>query len=218
MQILTLSYYFLRSVLLRGIVGTANLLYGEIKHEKKFRIKTSTFKRSDSKLFFHYQGAGYVILFRIFEEIKKYIPGHAFVDIGSGRGRVAFVAERYGFTDITGVELDQELVLCANENLKLVSLKSKDSRIVFVQSNALDFKFEDKPTVFFMFNPFNSEVLEKVLQRIENQTSCENLLIYMNPLFENVFQRKGVKELKRVRTGFYTEAIIYSMRRDQASS
>lgn len=202
-------YYFLRSVVLRGFINTLQLLSGEVKYEKKFGIHTSAIKKSKSKEFFHYQGAGYTVLFRIFSEIYSLTQSCDFIDIGCGKGRAVFVAEYCGYSHLAGIELDAGLLTEAEENSKRYPFKRNTSSITFLYANALDYIYANKPTVYFLFNPFNESVLEKVLDRISEQSSSETWFIYMNPLFPGPFERRGIQLAKKIKTRFYTEALVF---------
>jgi hypothetical protein len=84
---------------LRGLYNTLKILRAEWIQEKRFGIITSMIKRSDSKEFFHYQGASYLVLFRVFSELAMDKKDFDFVDVGSGKGRALFVAEYFGFNN-----------------------------------------------------------------------------------------------------------------------
>lgn len=217
MQSLLYVYYSLRSVLLRGLLNSLKLLKGEISNERKFGIHTASIKKSESKEFFHYQGAGYIILFRIFKIIETYSK-YKFVDIGCGKGRAVFVAERSGFKSLTGFDLDEQLIEIAQKNLDEFYRRRKDSKINFLVANALDYNYESNPTVYFLFNPFNEEVLQKVLERILAQNTEEAIFIYMNPLYPKPFFTKDFQLLHTIKTRFYTEALIFKKVRNQIAS
>jgi predicted RNA methylase len=76
------------------------------------------------------------------------------MDIGCGKGRAVFVAEKLGFSRLRGIELDESLVAVANEN-KSKYIKRPQSSIEFIHANALSFSYPNEPTVYFLFNPFN---------------------------------------------------------------
>jgi SAM-dependent methyltransferase len=205
-------YYFLRSVTLRGLLNTLRLFRAELREEKRFGIRTSAFRESNSKEFFHYQGASYLVLSRIFSEIKE-TRGFEFVDIGCGMGRVIFVAESEGYNRLLGIELREELLAEARQNENRYRLRRAGSEIRFVQANAIGYAYEDRPAVYFLFNPFNGQVLEEVLSAICRSTRSETWFVYMNPLFPEPFDRPGVERVRTVKTRFYKEAFIYVMNR-----
>lgn len=211
MKILIYLYYFLRSLLLRGPLASWLLMRDEFKYEKAFGIRTAAIKKSNSTEFFHYQGAGYRILFRLFKAMPPDTKKYDFVDIGCGKGRVVFVAESAGYDHLTGIELDEELIKEAKNNLKQYVLKRKISGIEFIHINALTYEYKNKATVYFLFNPFNEEILRQVLARICQLTSSETWFIYMNPRYQKPFEEKQIEQIQKIKTGFYTEAIIYRM-------
>lgn len=213
MKILIQVYYLFRSVFLRGLINSIKLLNAEKLYEKKFAIKTSAFKKSDSKEYFHYQGASYRVLLRIFSELMKETKNFDFVDIGCGKGRAVFVAEHVGYTNLCGIELDEELVKDAKENIKLYPFKRKESSIDIIHANALEYDYKNKRTVYFLFNPFNESIMEKVLDRISSLSTSETWFVYMNPLYPEPFKRKNVEQVKKFKTRFYTEALVFKMNR-----
>ena len=211
MKIIIYFYYFLRSVFLRGLVNTFKLLKAEMDFEEKFGIKTSAIKRSESKEFFTYQGASYQVLLRIFSEISETTKGFDFVDIGCGKGRAVFVAEYCGYNQLTGIELDEELINDAINNAQLYKFKRKESNINFIHANALEYEYKNKPTIYFLFNPFNEDVMKKVLERICSLSTSETWFVYMNPLYPLPFGEKGIPCIQEIKTRFYKEAFIFRM-------
>ncbi|MBL7912445.1 MAG: class I SAM-dependent methyltransferase [Bacteroidia bacterium] len=213
MKVFLYIYYFFRSAFLRGFTNTIRLIRAEGINEKKYGIATASIKKSNSTEFFHYQGAGYLVLFRIFEQIRPHTKNFCFMDIGCGKGRPVFVAESFGYENLKGIDLDEELVATANSNLKSYSLKRKASNIQFIHANALEYKYENQPTLYFLFNPFNEEVLKKVLQRIINSTSSETWFVYMNPKYLEAFTVDKFDLVKELKTKRYLEAIVYRIKR-----
>jgi 16S rRNA G966 N2-methylase RsmD len=205
-------YYFFRSAFFRGFANTIRLIRAETLNEKKYGITTSSIKKSESTEFFHYQGAGYLILFKIFEQIIPHTKTFNFMDIGCGKGRPVFVAESFGYENLTGIDIDEELIAIANSNLKNYLLKRKTSNIQFSHVNALEYNYDNKPMVYFLFNPFNEEVLKKVLQRIINSTTSETWFVYMNPKYSEAFTTDKFEKIQELKTKRYLEAIIYKIK------
>ncbi len=134
------------------------------------------------------------------------------MDIGCGKGRPVFVAESFGYENLTGIDLDEELIAIANSNLKNYILKRKTSNIQFIHANALEYNYENKPMVYFLFNPFNEEVLKKVLKRIINSTTSETWLVYMNPKYKEAFTKEKFEVIEELKTKRYLEAVIYKIK------
>jgi len=205
-------FYFFRSVFLRGFINTIKLIKAETINEKKYGITTSSIKKSNSTEFFHYQGAGYLVLFRIFRAIEEKTKNFAFIDIGCGKGRPVFVAESFGYNNLKGIDLDGELIDIANKNLKNYLLKRESSNIKFIKVNALDYAYLNQPTVYFLFNPFNEAVLDKTINKILSSTSSETWFVYMNPMFKNCFVHEKIEVVCELKTKRYLEAIIYRVK------
>jgi len=197
---------------LRGFANAIRLIRAEAPNEKKYGITTSSIKKSDSDEFFHYQGASYLVLSRIFKNILQPTKTFEFVDIGCGKGRPVFVAEAFGYDHLTGIDLDKELIEAANENLKSYLLKRKTSTVNFINVNALEHNYKNTPTVYFLFNPFNEEVLKKVLARISSQTNSETWFVYMNPKYKAAFTKDRFEIVKELKTKRYLEAMIYRLK------
>lgn len=213
-----LVFYFFRSVSMRGLLATVKLLSAELTLEKKYGIRTSTIKKSNSDKFFHYQGAPYVALLRVFGEIYPLTSGLSFTDIGCGKGRAVFVAEHCGYKRLTGLELDPQLLEEARINQKSYMLKRKDSVISFVHANALEYPYEGVPMLYFLFNPFNEAVLEDVLERICLSTDSETWFVYMNPQYTKPFKIRQMELVREFKTKRYTEALVYKLNHASARS
>lgn len=212
MKVFIPIFYFFRSLLLRGFINTVRLIRAEKANEIKYGISTSSIKKSSSNEFFHYQGASYKVLFRIFNKIVAQTKELDFVDIGAGKGRAVFVAESFGYKNLTGIEMDKNLFSDSIENLKTYALKNKTSNILFVDANALDYNYKNKATVYFLFNPFNDTVLKKVLNQISSSTIKETWFVYMNPKYSKVFTPEKFETVFEIKTKRYLEAIIYKLK------
>ena len=202
-------YYFFRSAFSRGLLNTLRLLNMEMQGEKHYGIHTSAIKKSGSAEFHHYQGASYLVLQKLFAGLPDPVKSFDFVDIGCGKGRVLFVAERAGFDRLSGIELDPELLAVARENESRYAFKRPNSSIQLIHANALEHAYKDQPTVYFLFNPFNEAVLRDVLKKIRESTRSETWFIYMNPLFPAPFAEQRSELVREVKTWRYREAMIY---------
>jgi len=198
--------------------NSIKLFRSEFVTEKKFGINTSGIKKSGSAEFFHYQGASYLVLFTIFGKISGQTKHLAFNDIGCGKGRVIFVAEYFGYNDLTGIELDETLLQEARTNEKSYAFRRKESHIQFLHANALDVEYKNIPSLYFLFNPFDEAVLEKVIEKICRSTQSETWFVYMNPLYKNAFIKNNIGIVTEFKTNWYTEAIVYRLNPVSAQS
>lgn len=211
MKVFIVLYYFFRSLLLRGPLAHFKLVYSELRYEKFFNIQTAGFKKSNSTDYFHYQGAAYKVLFRVLKELYPLSSSFGFIDIGCGMGRVLFVAEFLGYNELKGIEIDTGLIQQAEANLKKYPFKRSESTFEIVPSNALGYNYANKPSVYFLFNPFNEYVLSEVLSKILSSTKEETYFVYMNPMFQEAFSNASIPLFKTCKTFLYTEAIIYRL-------
>jgi hypothetical protein len=88
-------------------------------------------------------------------------PGDELVDLGSGLGRVAILVHLLSGARTRGIEIQVPLVdraraRCAELGLTAVS---------FVQANAADCELDG--SIFFLYAPFNGDLLARVVRRLE---------------------------------------------------
>jgi precorrin-6B methylase 2 len=89
----------------------------------------------------------------------------AFLDYGSGRGRVVTVAATYPIRRAMGVELSYEMVVAARRNF--ARARGVVCRNVeFVEGNAASFVVPDDVSVIHFYNPFVGETLARVVNRM----------------------------------------------------
>lgn len=204
MNYLLLVYYFFRSLFLRGIRGTLKIINYETIAEKKYNIQTAGVKASESADFFHYQGANYWVLEQLLRESLSLFTNANFIDIGCGKGRACFVAEKMGYKRVIGIDLDKELILKAKENAAIIN-----SEVEFIHCNAQEYDFKNQTTVYFLFNPFSESVLKQVLIKIIESSQSKTLIIYMNPTQAHIFKSLNIKLFKQMKTNRYLEANYY---------
>jgi SAM-dependent methyltransferase len=130
-----------------------------------------------------------------FWALKKIYPAkfkagdwHLF-DLGSGRGRVCFFGALVGFQKVTGIELSEALHKSALENLVNVHFSLRD-KIEFIFGDCREFKLAHSKNVIFLFNPFDSGILQVILDLIENAQNhgVEIILIYVNCRYQQMVQ------------------------------
>jgi SAM-dependent methyltransferase len=100
-----------------------------------------------------------------FAAMKHVAVDGAFVDYGSGLGRILVAAATFPFTRVTGVELSPELVERCRENIagarRLVC-----RNIEVIRSNAADWHVPGDVTVLHFYNPFLKQTLRAVVADI----------------------------------------------------
>ncbi len=221
MRVFQYIYYFFRSLYYRGSVNTFKLLSYEGKYEKQLGINTHsivnlnklTLAGENSEQNHHYQGASYYILFSIFEKLPIETKNLPLIDYGCGKGRALFVAEQCGFTNLIGVDIAKELIDDANANKAVYVRKNSQSKIDFLFEDATKYLIPDNAQVFYFFNPFGEEVLQKVIDNIKEsvkQHPRKVYCIYLNPKYKAVFEENGFKVFYIEKNKRYLEGIIYT--------
>ena len=113
-----------------------------------------------------YQATRVIPLRRLFKKLN--IPkDHSFIDIGSGKGRVLLIAAEYGFEEVKGIEFSSNLTAIANKNISKYRTQYKSNTFFdVINIDAAHYKFNNIEDVFFLYNPFDEVILEKVLDNI----------------------------------------------------
>ncbi len=107
------------------------------------------------------------------------------IDYGSGKGAAIIHAKRYGFKKTVGIEFAKELHLVAQQNIQKFNLKNVNS----YYQDATTYIPPKDTSVIYLFNPFDSVVMEKVIQNILDQKKNfehEVYIIYGNPSCEDL--------------------------------
>jgi len=127
-----------------------------------------------------------------------------FVDFGSGKGRVLFVASDFPFARIIGVEYAAELHEAACRNLQ--SYRSETQKCGHIETICQDmttFHFPESPLVLFFYNPALESVMRTMAAKIASLSqTC--WVVYANPRF-NVFD--SLQQVRKTDTyAIYTNA------------
>jgi hypothetical protein len=85
-----------------------------------------------------------------------------FVDLGSGLGRVVILAHLLSGARGCGVELQMPLV----QRARACAAKLDLSYVSFVNDDAANIDVDG--SIFFLYSPFNGEMMRRVLRRLEN--------------------------------------------------
>ncbi|HEX3680568.1 MAG TPA: class I SAM-dependent methyltransferase [Galbitalea sp.] len=115
----------------------------------------------------------------------------SFVDLGCGKGRALMLAAEFPFQQLLGVEIVPELCQIARENIAKNPVWR--DRITVLNADAAEVQLPDGPLLIFLFDPFLSAVLRRVLANLERQLRANPREVYLlyanNPGFQHVMQR-----------------------------
>jgi len=109
---------------------------------------------------------------------------YTLIDVGSGKGRVLFMAAMHPFRKVIGVEFSSELTRIARENIRTFKApKQACHNIEAVCADATEFSFPPQPTVIYMYNPFAGEIMRGVVANLEGSLRTnprDVIVVYYN--------------------------------------
>ena len=140
------------------------------------------------------------------DESHPAIENYSFVDLGCGKGRAVLMASEFRFREVVGVELHASLANIAEANVAAWnSAKRAICPVQIVCQDATEFMFPQGPCLLYLFHPFRSPVLERLIERIETDFASRHGmldLIYFNPEGGELIEAHGGFE--RLWTGTVT--------------
>ena len=136
-----------------------------------------------------YYGVAPSILRSLIDRWLASKPSHSiekvtFLDIGAGKGRGLLIASEHPFKGVLGIELNPALAALAQKNIAhWTKTQEYLAPITLIEQDATEFYFPPGPCLLFLFHPFESRVMYKLLRRIETQFATRPGtvdLIYVN--------------------------------------
>jgi 16S rRNA G966 N2-methylase RsmD len=112
-----------------------------------------------------YRPSSWLLLRELFRSLEV-AESDTFVDIGSGLGRVVFMAARRPFKRVIGVERSERLNEVAKGNIARNRHRLVCTDIEFVSVDALQWEIPGDVTVVYLFSPFPTEVLARLVERL----------------------------------------------------
>jgi len=143
------------------------------------------------------------LIYEILNSLSLPSNTFAFVDMGSGKGRVLLIASEFPFAKIVGVELSHRLHRIAEENIKQYRPDSQQCTAFHLHCmNVVDYVFDQEPLVLFLADPFGRETVGRVVANLEASLSAtprDAFVVYIYPQFEDLL--RSSRFLRRVREG-----------------
>lgn len=197
------------------------ILTTEIKGEKKYGINTTGIddlknlpkKGIDISLATFYMPVVYPLL----EEALAYIPKknrQHLLDIGCGKGRAICVAANMHYQQVTGIDFSEKLCAEAEINLQHTQQQFPQLEYTITTIDAADFAIPNTVDCIFLFNPFHATILQPVVANIMQSLQEKKrklYIIYINPLYKQVFLTEGFTELFYKKEQGYLEVSILSI-------
>lgn len=151
------------------------VIWHELKRGPKYRINTVkpenlrklTIREGDISKSSPYEAVSYYLLETILESFRKFSNASSIVDLGCGKGRVMVAAAYFGFVSVTGIDFAKELCEESEKNMKKIEDKFYNLKWKVICKDILNYKIEANNEVFFINNPFEKEILNKFLEKLE---------------------------------------------------
>lgn len=106
-----------------------------------------------------------------------------FVDVGSGLGRVAFLAAAYPFKQIVGVEVSPALHEIAKDNrARFLNASPRCRDIRLVRADASTWTPPKGDLLVYLYNPFDAELMAVFANRLRDAANARKIwVMYHTP-------------------------------------
>jgi len=147
-----------------------------------------------------------------FDKIMSHFPitsDDAIIDYGCGKGGILISLSKYPFAKIAGVEIAQELIAIAKENIRKLKLRN----IEITCSDAAAFDRLDEFNYFYFFDPFPAVVMRDVIRNMEKSIANKPrkvTIIYLNPSCHDLFVASAVFQKTAELPHFEHKCYVYS--------
>jgi len=134
---------------------------------------------------YHYHPTSRSRFFRMLRWLDVDYRRFVFIDFGCGKGKALLLASELPFKQIIGIELSSALIGVAKENLTRYSRrKLRCTTVNLVCLDAADYPIPHEPAIYYFYNPFEAEVMHKMLENIRAslaEAPREAYVIYLGP-------------------------------------
>tara|TARA_B110001454_G_scaffold30599_1_gene29897 strand:+ start:684 stop:1388 length:705 start_codon:yes stop_codon:yes gene_type:complete len=130
-----------------------------------------------------------------------------FVDVGCGSGiATIFAKKKFDFQSVSGFDIFEKCIERSKDNIARAGLKDIN---VFV-ADAKNFKLENKKYFFYMFNPFEAEILNKFMENnIDRLIKTSSVIAYVNQIGDELKIIEKFKYKKIVKDNYYRSSVIF---------
>lgn len=131
--------------------------------------------------------------------VKADLSRFAFIDFGSGKGRIVLLASDYPFEEIIGLEISPRLHQIALENLKAFrNPLQRCSRIQLLHADFAAHRLPAKPLFCFLYNPCEAPLMNRVIENIQRSLAgnpSRSYVMYFNPRFGQLWENAGFEKI-----------------------
>jgi hypothetical protein len=154
----------------------------------------------------YYQKTPARIVFEMAEK-SQFTKEDVFFDLGSGLGQMAILVNLLTGIKVKGVEMEPAFCDYARDCAKALNL----SNVTFINADAREADYSDG-TIFFMFTPFNGEMLQEVLEILRKESLLRKIkIITYGPCTTQVALQSWLLFEEPQDAGIYKPAIFISL-------
>jgi hypothetical protein len=175
---------------LRRAVTHALDRLAEERYERRFEIRTGGLISLETTGVFNPDSVDYApASYGGFFKAMRHVPEKtgAFVDYGSGLGRILVAAATFPFSRITGIEFSTALIERCKGNLRT-------RQVQVVCMDAAGYRVPSDVTVFHFYNPFRGPTLRAVatdMARSLSEAPRQAWIVFANPYYMEPLMRAG---------------------------
>jgi|GEM_PF-874811 len=132
--------------------------------------------------------------FQMLRQVDVDYTRFVFIDFGCGKGKAVMLAAELPFKQIIGIELSAELIAIAEKNVRNYRGKRRCTTIQLLCIDATDFEIPNERAIYYFWDPFEAELMEKVLQNIHRSfidVPREIYIVCFMPSFRSVLDKSG---------------------------
>jgi SAM-dependent methyltransferase len=119
------------------------------------------------------------------------VSSATFIDLGCGKGRAVLVAAERPFREVLGVELSPDLAAIARANAEIMRARHPGRTPVRIETgDASTYPLPAGDLVIFLYDPFATALMAKLVAAIERALQAEGraiYVIYCNPVSGALF-------------------------------
>ena len=127
---------------------------------------------------------------RAMADLDVAFASFTFVDLGSGKGKALLLAAAHPFKAVIGVEIAPDLHAAAERNIRRYTGPTRAASVTTVCMDAASFDFPDGPLVVHAYNPFDEEVMVRVVGNIlarQCSTASPVYVVLCYPRLQHLF-------------------------------
>ena len=129
-------------------------------------------------------------ILKTFEDCSQF----HFVDLGCGKGGALFItAAFFNFNKITGVEREIDFISSCKKNLQ------NYREVEIICEDVINFSISSTMNLFYMYNPFGSKTIDKVVENIllsYRENKRDIYILYKNAVEHKLLLSKGFKVIE----------------------